>query len=59
MGSFDAENQLTRCTVPCLYEVLGQSNPGARVVWIAARLAMGTPGYLHPRLYRWRKELLK
>ncbi len=28
------------------------------VAWIAARLAMGTPGYLNNRLYRWRKGLL-
>jgi len=29
------------------------------VAWIAARLAMGTPGYLNNRLYRWRKGLLE
>ena len=29
------------------------------VAWIAQRLAMGTPGYLNNRLYRWRKGTLK
>jgi hypothetical protein len=29
------------------------------VKWIAARLGMGTAGYVNNRLYRWRKGMLK
>ena len=29
------------------------------VSWIAARLKMGTSGYVNNRLYRWRKGVLK
>jgi hypothetical protein len=29
------------------------------VKWIAARLHLGTAGYVNNRLYRWRKELLR
>ena len=28
------------------------------VAWIAARLGMGTAGYVNNRLYRWRKGML-
>jgi hypothetical protein len=29
------------------------------VAWIAARLKMGTAGYVNNRLYRWRKGMLR
>ena len=35
-----------------------RSETTVTVKWVAERLAMGAPSYLHNRLYRWRKGLL-